>query len=192
MTLTRRNFLSLLGKAGIGLAVASSGLEVLAGEDDFHSKIQKQLERHEGYHERTYPDSLGIPTIGIGFNLDRQDAAEKIRKLGADYDKVRTKKQDLTREQIYALFNEDLDNAEKTAKQLIKNYDSQPENIKLVVVDMAFNLGATKFRNFKKTISCIEASDYENAAREMESSKWYRQVGNRSKYLVRLMRTAKP
>lgn len=35
-----------------------------------------------------YKDSLGIPTIGIGFNLKRSDAPKLIAGVGANYNKI--------------------------------------------------------------------------------------------------------
>lgn len=42
----------------------------------------------EGSRSCVYNDSLGIPTIGIGFNLKRSDAPTLIAGLGLSYDKV--------------------------------------------------------------------------------------------------------
>jgi len=42
----------------------------------------------EGEESCVYNDSLGIPTIGIGFNLERSDAPALIAGLGLDYDSV--------------------------------------------------------------------------------------------------------
>jgi GH24 family phage-related lysozyme (muramidase) len=46
------------------------------------------ITHEEGLRTTMYEDTKGIPTIGIGFNLQRPDAKEKIEGLGYDYDKV--------------------------------------------------------------------------------------------------------
>jgi len=46
------------------------------------------LKQHEGYKKTVYRDTRGKPTIGVGFNLSRQDAPKIITSIGADYDKI--------------------------------------------------------------------------------------------------------
>jgi GH24 family phage-related lysozyme (muramidase) len=52
---------------------------------------------------------------------------------------------------------------------------------------MLFNLGKPKFLTFKKFILAVKDKDWEEASLQMESSKWYKQVGNRAKRLVKEM-----
>jgi len=42
----------------------------------------------EGTYECVYTDSLGNPTIGIGFNLNKSGAQAIIAGLGLDYSSV--------------------------------------------------------------------------------------------------------
>ena len=58
-----------------------------------------------------------------------------------------------------------------------------------VVIDMRYNLGPTRFRQFKRMIAALAAGDYTAAAAEMVDSKWYRQVMTRGWRLARMMRT---
>lgn len=55
---------------------------------------------------------------------------------------------------------------------------------------MAFNLGLTKLNKFVEMRKALLKGDYNKAADEMIDSKWYNQVGNRSKRLVDMMRSA--
>jgi len=68
------------------------------------------------------------------------------------------------------------------------NLDSQPTNVQRVCVNMAFNLGRNRLSKFKNMITAVNEGNYSKAADEMIDSKWYGQVGNRSKELVELMR----
>ncbi|MDK1286305.1 glycoside hydrolase family protein [Pseudoalteromonas sp. B95] len=63
------------------------------------------------------------------------------------------------------------------------------EQRKAVLVNMAFNLGATGLMNFKKALSYVEASDYEQAATEMLDSRWAKQVPNWAIALSNQMQT---
>jgi lysozyme len=55
---------------------------------------------------------------------------------------------------------------------------------------MAFNLGRSRLSKFKKMVTAVNEGNYAKAADEMTDSKWYRQVGRRSKELVEIMRGA--
>jgi GH24 family phage-related lysozyme (muramidase) len=152
--------------------------------DDYGDFVSK----NEGVRNRVYLDSEGIPTIGIGFNLRRQDAPRLLSSLGYDYRSVLSGNIELKTEDILKLFENDLKRVILGANQLVSNFEDLPDNAKLVVVDMVFNLGPSKFSKFRKTISALESLDFGPAADEMMDSRWYRQVGNRSKKNVALIR----
>jgi hypothetical protein len=44
------------------------------------------------------------------------------------------------------------------------------------LVDLMFNIGATKFRGFKRMIAALEQGDYAAAAGQLRSSAWASQV----------------
>lgn len=60
---------------------------------------------------------------------------------------------------------------------------------KTVLTNMAFNLGIGGLLKFKNTLAFVKAQQYEQAARNMQLSLWYTQVGNRAKELVQRMKT---
>ncbi len=53
---------------------------------------------------------------------------------------------------------------------------------------MSFNLGP-QISQFTKLREAIQNKDYQTAAKEMINSKWYNQVGRRSKELVEIMKS---
>ena len=57
-----------------------------------------------------------------------------------------------------------------------------------VLIDMMFNLGSPRFKQFKKMIQALEDNDYSRASFEMLDSKWAVQVGNRANYLAEKMK----
>jgi lysozyme len=59
----------------------------------------------------------------------------------------------------------------------------------MVLVDMIFNLGLTRFLLFKNLNAALAAGDYLRAAHEMLDSRWYRQVGRRARKLRHIMLT---
>jgi lysozyme len=58
-----------------------------------------------------------------------------------------------------------------------------------VVVDMVFNLGMPRFKQFQNMIAAIEAGDWMEASDEMMDSRWAQQVGLRASRLAEMMET---
>ena len=56
---------------------------------------------------------------------------------------------------------------------------------------MSFNLGLTRLSKFKKLKTALLQRDYNSAAKEMMDSRWYGQVGRRSRELVKTMKSIK-
>jgi lysozyme len=151
--------------------------------------LASQVARYEGIRTTMYHDSLGIPTVGIGFNLNRSDARAHIEALGLNYNQVRNGTQSLTSVQILTLFRADLQTAQNNARTLVPNYDTLPPTVQRVVADMTFNLGASRFGQFVELRRALAARDFAQAAHEMENSRWYHQVGNRGRDLANTMRS---
>ena len=144
------------------------------------------IKRHEGYRNKVYFDIMGHPTIGIGFNLDRVDVKYDIAKLGENIEEI-LKGKELTDSQINYLFQNDLETAKEDASSFLPNFENYPEEVKVILVDMAFNMGRHKLAQFVKFREALLNQDYERASKEMIDSDWYKQVGNRSRELVSLM-----
>jgi lysozyme len=52
---------------------------------------------------------------------------------------------------------------------------------------MVFNLGISRFLNFKNAINAMQEQDWEEAAAQMLDSRWADQVGQRSHRLAKAM-----
>lgn len=133
-------------------------------------EFKQELEKDEGRVRHAYQDSLGYWTIGVGRLIDK--------RLGGG----------LRDDEINYLLNNDVEEAHVTAQKLVKNFDDLTSNRKAVILHLAFNLGYTKLVKFVNTLKAVNEGRWEDAARGMENSLWYRQVGDRSKRLVKLMR----
>ena len=73
------------------------------------------------------------------------------------------------------------------AKHLVSDFDTLPENIQHVLVNMTFNLGGTRLSGFRRMLGCVERREWKEMAVEMEDSRWFRQVGRRSKELQEMV-----
>ena len=59
-----------------------------------------------------------------------------------------------------------------------------------ILSNMTYNLGEGGIMNFKNMWSALEKGDIKTASTEMKDSKWYNQVGNRSRELVSRMQNS--
>jgi GH24 family phage-related lysozyme (muramidase) len=141
---------------------------------------------HEGSRQYAYDDSRGIRTIGVGMNLDIPASRRRIEAIGLNFKDIYAGKEALSEQQIRQLFAEDVQQAINVARRYTPQLDSLPRNVQLIVVDMTFNLGSLS--RFPALREAINNQDWQTAASEMENSRWYKQVGNRSRELVRMMR----
>ena len=153
-----------------------------AGECDSYEREKL----NEGYRTCVYKDSKGIPTVGVGFNLDKFGAKAEIESVGADYNKVLNGTQCLTDGQIETLFNRDMDTAKVCARGWISS--SLPSGPESAINDMAFNMGCATLHEFGTLKGYIEKGDYSGAAEDMKGTAWCRQVGYRCDHDVACMR----
>jgi lysozyme len=152
--------------------------------------ILPRVKQHEGVKSKVYLDSQGIPTIGVGFNLSRQDSLQRISSVGANYQQVKSGKAALTDSQISTLLMQDLKAAYEQAQSLVPNWTSLPDSIKGVLTEMAFNLGKQGLSEFKNFLRYISTYDYAKASAEMLRSSWASQVGNRAQTLSKIVNAA--
>jgi GH24 family phage-related lysozyme (muramidase) len=151
------------------------------------SDIAELVTRHEGVRYKVYDDTKGHPTIGIGFNLDREGARQRLAAVNAKFDRVILGQDLLTEAQVQALFSLDLNDAILDAIQLVRNFNDHPNMVQAVIVDMIFNLGATGFAAFTETRKALEAKDYCTTVAEMTRSKWFTDVPARAKEDIALV-----
>ena len=157
--------------------------------------LEDQLILHEGLRLEVYKCPAGYWTIGVGRNLEgkplRKEEQEYIfKRSGLAPDEVIEvlKERGITKDEALFLLANDIEDAIKDLSNFDWFEDLDPVR-KKVVIDMRYNLGPTRFRGFKKMIAALAVGDYQKAAAEMVDSRWYHEVGNRSKRLVRMMET---
>jgi lysozyme len=114
-----------------------------------------------------YKDSVGIYTIGVGHNIQEKGISKVVSRQ---------------------LLKEDMDEVLGDCRGLAYWNNLVPAR-QLVVADMVFNLGLTKFLKFKRLNGALEINDFVLAAHEMKDSQWYVQVGRRAEKLVPAMLT---
>ena len=69
------------------------------------------------------------------------------------------------------------------------NWRDWPEEVKLIIGNMAFNLGITRLKKFQRMLTAINLKDYVKASEEGLDSKWAKQVYNRAHRLMDRLRS---
>ncbi len=137
--------------------------------------MDRQLLRHhikwaeaaDGPELFPYKDSVGVLTIGYGRNLDDKGIHRGEAELMLDND-----------------IQDALDDCVR-----LSYWDKLSPVRKIVIADMVYNLGVTRFLRFKNLNKALQKRDWILAAHEMRDSKWYRQVVRRASVLHKAMLT---
>src|SRR5262249_37616039 len=97
------------------------------------------------------------------------------------FDKVYIGTQPLTNAQVGALLDITIQQTLTSVRAAIPGFD-QITNVgrQVVLADMMFNLGPSRFGQFQNMIAAVNANDWAAAADEMQDSAWYGQVGGRA------------
>jgi len=171
----------------------------------FIDEVRRRIGDDEGDDLKAYRDSLGIETIGVGFNLTRSDARDALAKCGVtDVDGVMNGTTALTPAQDAALFEYSFAPIESEARASLATgiYDSMTDARRFTICDLVYNLGNAGWNDFTNTRALLnEAQAAKNAgqasahalfvlaAEHLEESDWYNQVGLRAKRNVAMIRS---
>lgn len=167
--------------------------------------IVEMLKQDEGVKNIAYYDSLGIPSIGVGYNLTRSSSVKsELIAAGvseADATKLSSLKTDtskagqsisgypqISNDIVNKLLLKDIEFHTKSyavtfAKSAGKDYYSLPDNIKNVLTSMSFMGDYSDFVNMR---DALKIDDYNGVAREIVKSKYCGQVGDRCSRLANL------
>jgi len=156
-------------------------------------KLIEQLIRHEGLKLQVYNCPAGFATIGVGRNLQTKGLSkdESNRFKIGTYDKNATIAQlevrGITKIEAEYLLSNDIDYFIAELDKSLVFFKTLPETAKIVLIDMAFNMGVNGLLKFKNTLSLIEKGQYIAASNEMLNSSWKNQVGQRAYNLSNML-----
>lgn len=131
------------------------------------SRLYEDLRRDEGERRKPYRDTVGKLTAGVGRNLD---------DVGLRADEIQLMLENDVSSAVY-----DLD----THLPWWRKLNGARQN---ALINMCFNLGITRLKGFKRTLSLLEAGAFEAASIEVMNSKWADQVGQRAQRIARAFR----
>jgi lysozyme len=129
--------------------------------------LKRELTRDEGRRTRAYRDTVGKLTAGVGRNL-----------VDVEF----------TDEEVDLMLETDID-------RCVRDLATFPWFVELdsvrqrAVVNMRFNLGPNRFREFRGFMGAMIRRDYEAAAAHLLNSKAASQTGQRYVRLARMIRS---
>jgi lysozyme len=144
-----------------------------AGMSD--EEIKAMIIKHEGKRNRPYQDSLGLWTVGIGHLIG--DGKSLPPEMNREF----------SEEEIMAMFEKDYAH-HRSAAMNIPGFGKLDGRGQGALTDLTFNMGPSWISKWPKLKKQLEEGDTQNAAKNLEQSKWYGQVGNRAPTIVSLLR----
>lgn len=133
--------------------------------------IELELIKDEGLSLVPYLDSKNNWTVGVGHKLKSECGP-------------------ITLEYAGKLLAEDIKVAREAAMRIVPSFNELCEERQFVLINMAFQLGPTGLKGFKKMLLALENKNFMVVAEEMLDSKWHRKDSpKRAKRLAEIMRT---
>lgn len=122
------------------------------------------IKDEEGFSEKAYIDTLGIPTFGYGFTS-------------------------ISRSEADMLLHNRINSARYDVDILIRRLGIELDDFrKCVLIDMCYQLGVNGLSKFRNMFEALRLGDYDKASDEMLDSKWHTQTPHRCELLARRMR----
>lgn len=131
------------------------------------AQLSEQLIRHEGMKTTPYLCSQGKLTIGVGRNLMDNGINE---------------------EEAYYLLSNDIDSVQLQLQCYLPWIAELKEAQKMVLINMAFNLGVGGLLTFENMLKALQEGNLELVEHEMLDSLWAEQVGHRAEELAAQMK----
>lgn len=160
-----------------------------------YKELSNQLITDEGEILKVYRCPAGYLTIGVGRNLETNSLTKhEVDHLQLGVYSVQEiigvlKTRGITVEESRWLLSNDIDVCLDSLNRNLSFFENLPENVKIVLANMRFNLGMNKLLKFKNTLQFIEQGNYEKASVEMLNSSWAKQVGDRAIRLSEKIKT---
>lgn len=128
--------------------------------------IYEMLLRHEGIKAKPYRDTRGKLTIGVGRNLDDTGISEG---------------------EAFLMLNNDVNRVRRGLDKYLPWWREQPDPVRLVLQDMAFQMGIAGLLEFKVSLGLILRGRYADAPAALLDSTWAKQTPKRAQELAKLV-----
>lgn len=129
--------------------------------------VKAYIIKHEGCQLKLYYCTAGKASIGIGRNLDDRG---------------------ISQDEAEHMFVNDLNLSLSDLIRVFPDFTSYHPDAQMVLIDMMFQLGISKFKGFVKMIDHIKHKNWKGAADEILDSIYATQVPSRAKDNAELLR----
>lgn len=143
---------------------------------DNEAQLIIELRRDEGVRYVPYRDTMDIPTVGVGHNLQASPLPS-----GWSYP--------LTDDQVNQLLSSDLSNVYGDLNRTLPWWTDLNDVRQRALCNLCFNLGMSRLAGFVKALAALRQGKYDIASAEFLNSAWASQVGARAQRLAQMMRT---
>lgn len=150
----------------------------MTDDQKWEAKTLVHIVASESRRRARYIDPMGIPSVGIGFNLLRSDAIDKLTRLGADWRAIMDGAGELTDPQIDRLFSWCWVEALAYARQLFPNWEQLPAQVRTVLADMSFQMRG-RLAGFVRLRAAVAELDYLEVVNQMRLSRYAQQCPDR-------------
>lgn len=131
-------------------------------------RCNRIIKNDEGFMSHMYRDSRGHLTIGYGFNMETIDLPKDVADIWVKFI---------------------LESIDIKLSQLLNFWSELNDVRKIVLINMAYNMGMDNLLKFHGMIKMLEKKDYVLAEKEMADSLWNKEVPFRAARLRRMMLT---
>src|SRR5690242_3736877 len=131
--------------------------------------LVEELRSDEGEKLKSYLDTKGLWTIGVGHLLDPKRGANPA-PFGVDLRNGGT----ITAAQSEALLLSDIKEKCAQLDKAIPWWRSLSDNRQRILLNMSFQMGVSGLLGFKKALAAIKAGEYVNARLHLLDSTWAR------------------
>lgn len=162
-------------------------------------QAKMDADRHEGYREYAYPDPLSKlgrkykkynwgfePAAGLMAQIPgvkEEDGAPWTVGYGDTHGV--TSQSRMPKIRAERRLEEHILAVHQALSSTLAWYDEASFVTKTVLINMAYNMGLKGLLGFKNTLAYMKAGQWNQAARNMEKSLWYKQVGSRAAELTK-------
>lgn len=143
----------------------------------------------EGLRYKSYKDTVGKTTVGIGFNMD--DSNARGIWISADieesFNSVYKGETALSSTSVSNLLDACLKGCRTDLASLFPSYAGLPVYVQMSLVNLMFNLGLHKFKAFNTFNGLINSGKFEEASNDLKLTALAKQAPNRIRRVCALL-----